>query len=233
MLWLRRSWWNVESMYPEDRVLVGVVNRKRDLKTIRAEHWYRIPQKRMSRGIHAEYLAFFLSGRVFKEQSGGIHYYARVKGVELRYRRDLLPREADHPRADEVYYRVALGDLQEKSPPVLNPSRRPIAFVHTTWDRFVKATTIKNLYSEADYYVDRIYHALRSNGIRSERFWEDEKLDYAPGVRVLCESGAFTASFQSGDYQLNTESDGDEIVKQIMAEIKKRGGPATINIPYD
>ena len=28
-----------------------------------------------------------------------VHYYARRKGLELHYRRDLLPNEPNHPRA--------------------------------------------------------------------------------------------------------------------------------------
>src|SRR4051812_24780388 len=100
-------------MYPEDRVLIGVINRKRDLNTARDEHWYRIPRERMPRGVHVEYIAFFLSG-AFGERSGSICYYAERKGLELLYRRDLLPNEPNHKRADSVYYKVGLGDLMDK-----------------------------------------------------------------------------------------------------------------------
>ena len=82
-------------MYPEDRVLVAVINRARDLDCARHEHWYRVPYLQAPTGIYAEYVAFFLS-RAFKEQNGGIHYYARRTGVELVRRRDLLP--ADRSR---------------------------------------------------------------------------------------------------------------------------------------
>ena len=68
-------------MFPEDRVLVGVINRKRDLAIAQAEGWYRIPQRRMPRGVNAEYVAFFLS-RAFKEQNGGVYYYAEFKGLD-------------------------------------------------------------------------------------------------------------------------------------------------------
>jgi hypothetical protein len=139
-------------------VLVGVINRKRDFACARDAHWYRIPQARMPRGVDADYIAFFLS-RAFKERSGGIHYYAEVRGLELVYRRDLLPAEAAHPRAGEVYYKVQLGALLEKVPPVLNPTGRTISFIFTTWDRFASARQISDLYSTADYYVSRAYYA--------------------------------------------------------------------------
>jgi hypothetical protein len=146
-------------MFPEDRVLVGVINRVRDLRYARDEHWYRIPIEQMPNGVNAEYLAFYLS-RAFRDRNGGVYYFARNRGIELVRRADLLPNEPAHKHADRLYYRVALGDLQPKDPPVLNPSRRPIAFIYTTWDRFVLANQIRDLYSDADYYVDRVYYAL-------------------------------------------------------------------------
>lgn len=149
-------------MYPDDRVLVGVIRRKRDLQIVQQQRWYRIPQAQMRHGVYAEYIAFFLSGGVAgKGQPGGIYYYAARTGLELAYRRDLLPDEADHRRSDEVYYKVQLGELQAKDPPVLNPTGRTITFIHTTWDRFSSATTISDLYSRADEYVDRARHVLR------------------------------------------------------------------------
>ncbi len=134
--------------FPEDRVLVGVIQTKRDLAFARVDHWYRIPQAQMPRGITTEYLAFFLSGKVFGENSKRFSITRRcARGWNWCYRKDLLPNEAEHPRANEVYYRVALGDLEAKTPPITNPTRRPISFIYTTWDRFVHAQTIADLYS--------------------------------------------------------------------------------------
>ncbi len=224
-------------MYPDDRVLVGVINRKRDLINLRTEHWYRIPQSRMKRGVHAEYLAFFLSGAVFKEQSGTIQYYARQTGLELAYRRDLLPKEAEHPRADEVYYKVQLGELKEKLPPINNPTRRPVSFVYTTWDRFIHAQQIRDLYSDADYFVDRIYYALRQTGLQPERFWEAERKETGTGaeLRILCDSGTVIASGEplAGRLYLDNTHETDQILNAIYAEIARQGGPVTMDIPLD
>lgn len=170
-------------MYPEDRVLVAVINRKRDLVYARDEHWYRIPQARMPRGVNVEYLAFFLSG-AFGARNGGICYYAERRGLELVYRRDVLPREAAHPRAGEVYYRVGLGALVEKQPPVLNPTRRPISFIDTTWDRFAAAQTVSDLYSEDDAFVERADLMPRSRSAGGRE---------SAGLRVYCLDGTLTA----------------------------------------
>ena len=221
-------------MYPEDRVLVGVVNRKRDLGYARDDHWYRIPQVRMPRGVHTEYVALFTS-RAFGDQNGGVYYFASVKGVELRYRKELLPKEKQ--RADEKYYRLALGELQEKNPPVLNTTKRRFAFIFTTWDRFSGAKTLRDLYSTADYYVDRIFHALKEDGLRPDRIWEAERraTGLSPQVRILCEKGAVVASTEAAENTifLDQKQKDDVILRAIRTEIAKQGGPVTVNIPME
>ena len=223
-------------MLPEDSVLVGVINRKRDLVYARDQHWYRIPQGRMPRGVTADYLAFFLSGKTFGERSGSIHYYAERKGLELSYRRDLLPNEPDHPRADDVYYRVALSDLQVKTPPIANDSKRTITFIYTTWDRFVHARTIADLYSQDDFFVDRIFYALHEYGVSAARSWDAEKRtdEFAPELRILCDNGStLTASTRQGKgaYYLDQSQGEDTILQSILAQIASNGGPATVSVP--
>jgi len=224
-------------MHPEDRVLVGVINRKRDLKHLLEDHWYRIPQDRMHLGIHTEYVSFFLSGGPFKEMSGGIHYYGRLQGVELRTRRDLLPNEANHPRADQTYYRLSISPVKQKKPPVLNPTKRSIAFVYTTWDRFVSAQTIGDLYSKADHFVDRIHAVLRQRGVKSQQLWEAEQTveTIAPGLRIPCNEGVLNVSSKKdeSDYFLDETLPDDRIFREIMQKIKDLGGPATLSIPGD
>jgi hypothetical protein len=225
-------------MYPEDRVLVGAITRKKDVKLARDHGWYRIPRDRMPRGIHVEYLAFFTSGKVAGKPEGGIYYYARQAGIELAYRRVLLPDEAAHPRAEEVYYQVQLDNWCEKSPPILNPTNRPISFIYTTWDRFIHAREIKDLYSEADYFVERIYHALRNDGLTAlERSWDAQRKEtgVGAGLRILCERGELIASSDdtTSDIFLERGAAEDAILAKIRAEIAKRGGPVMINIPLD
>lgn len=147
-------------MYPEDRVLVGVVNRKRDLRAALEDHWYRVPVDRFQRPFDFEVMGLFLA-RAFGERNGGVHYYARVLGVELARRRDLLPDESDHPRADRLYLKIALGQLAEKTPPIMNRRGRRLSFILTTWDRFQAADSITDLYRTGPPFVDRIFYALR------------------------------------------------------------------------
>ena len=147
-------------MYADDRVLVGVVRRKKDFQIAHSCNWYRIPQRQLPRGLNAEYIALFLSSKSFCEHGGTIAYFARISGLELARRRDLLPDESR--RADEIYYKVQFRRLVRREPPINNWPARSISFIRTTWDRFICAETVADLYSSADFYVDRVYHALRN-----------------------------------------------------------------------
>ncbi len=132
-------------MYLDDRVLVAVINRRRDLVLLHDELCYRIPIFSAPLCIATEYMAFYLS-RAFAEMNGAIHFYARRTGFELVRRRDLLPGEFDHPRAEALYFKLQFRSLERKLPPIGNPTRRPISFIYTTWERFSRAQTVTDLY---------------------------------------------------------------------------------------
>lgn len=225
-------------MFPDDRVLVGVINRKRDLTYMQNAGWYRIPQPRMQHGVYTEYLAFFLSGVAAKSfDAPGIHFYARKAGLELAYRRDLIPHQPNHSRAGDIYYKVQLADIIPKIPAITNPTRRSISFIFTTWDRFVSARVIADLYSQSDYYVDRIYHALRDHNIRAERYWDAQKKQTGQGahLRILCAKGLLIASPTPDDDEdslyIDTSRPQDEILAEIQTRIRSQGGPVLLPIP--
>lgn len=228
-------------MYPEDRVLVGVINRKRDLDYARFDHWYRIPQVRFPKGIHTEYLAFYLS-RSFAEQNGSIAYYARRTGHELVRRRDLIPEQVNHRRANNLYYKVQLGELREKLPPVLNPTRRPVVFILTTWDRFVVAEAVKDLYSLADHFVDRVQFALQQGGLRPDRIWEAEQIsdDGGAQLHIVCQEGEVIATTAAkppeGRLHLPVEVEAQsipELIAQIRVRVAALGGPLIASTPLE
>lgn len=226
-------------MYPEDRVMVAVLNRQRDFRAARDEHWYRIPQARAPRNVEVEYLAFYLS-HTFKELNGSIAYFARRTGHELVRRRDLLPDEANHERAYELYYKMQLGELQPKQPPILNPTRRPIAFLFTTWDRFVAARSIADLYSTADWFVERVAQALRRSGIQAERRWEaEDPAQRIAELRIRCDQGvaiASTGEARTGALNLTPGDDENAVnaaARAIQAAVQALGGPTFVDIPLE
>lgn len=177
-------------MYPEDRVLVAVMTRTQDFEVARDQGWYRVPEKKATRGVFFEYVAFYFTA-AFGEQQWAVHYYARRMGHELVTRRELLPDEPDHPRAGERYYKLQLGSLQKREPPIVSLRWRRISFLHTTWDRFEAAEEINDLFAEGDEFVDRLYHALREADLAPERQYpvREAGVEYVPDLAVPCREG--------------------------------------------
>ncbi|MCO5184076.1 MAG: hypothetical protein M9918_22205 [Anaerolineae bacterium] len=152
----------IDSMYPEDRVLVAYVPQPADFARIQRDGWYRIPARHMPKGLYAEYVAFYF-GRKFDDDKWAIHFYARNLGHELTTRRDLLPDQPHHPRAADPYFKVQLGPLIELERPIISLRWRRILFLHTTWDRFQDAVEIGDLTLDGGDYVDRLYATLRED----------------------------------------------------------------------
>lgn len=130
-----------------ERVLVAVVTHPRDWALIQREHWYRIPLAHAPQRLGAEYLAFYHT-KAFEDLRWSIAYYAPVEGYRLATRRELLPAELTHPRAEALYYRIELGPLLALPRPILSPRLRRITFFYTTLDRLLAAREIRDLCPE-------------------------------------------------------------------------------------
>jgi hypothetical protein len=196
--------------------------------------WYRVPEKKAPRGAFLEYIAFYFTA-AFGEEAYTVHYYARRLGHELVTRRELLPDEADHPRADERYYKLQLGHLQRREPPIISQRWRRITFIHTTWDRFLVAEEINDLFVEGGEFVDRLYHALRDAGLSPERAYpvREANVEYVASLAVPCCEGVL--SIEIGNAQPHrTESllfmpdavlvDLAACVQIVDIEVDRRGG---------
>ncbi len=147
-------------------VLVAVVNRPEDLRRAASDGWYRIPQRRAPRRIGADYLAFYQTGAFQpKEESHTITWFAPVQRYHLLTRAELLPDEAEHPRASDYYFRIAIGPLVRLDQPVPAAKFRRVTFIHTTLDRLLHAKDITDLKRSADPF-DALWQALRDNRLR-------------------------------------------------------------------
>ena len=208
-------------MYPEDRVLVAYMPKPSDFAIVQQEGWYRIPEKHVPKGIYAEYIAFYF-GRSFGPDKWIIHYYAPRLGHELLTRKALLAEEPDHPRANDLYYKVQLGPLQQLARPIISLRWRRITFIHTTWDRFMDATEINDLFVEGGEYVDRLYAALKERGIRAERQYQVEEpgVYYEVPLTVLCKDGRIDINPMQFTHLSPQQLAGD-----IVRQVKTKGGP--------
>ncbi|MBN1992061.1 MAG: hypothetical protein JW953_05110 [Anaerolineae bacterium] len=155
-------------IYPTDRILVAIMNNKTDWQQVLDEGWYRIPVKNAPEGTpRFDWLAFYFT-KTFAADKWAIHYYARIEGHELMTRQDLIPAQPNHKRANNWYYKLQLGPLQHKIPPIVSSNWRRITFIATTGDRFEAAEEINDLF-ENESPAGWLYVTLKEMGIHAER----------------------------------------------------------------
>ena len=168
-----------------ERVLVAVVPRLRDWELIRSEHWYRIPVSKAPKRIGAQYLAFY-HPKVFAATRWTISYYAPIRRYRLLRRRDLLPDEPSHQRADHLYYKIEIGPLERLPRPIPSRKLRRVTFIMTSMSRLLGARDIVDLW-EHQGARDRLWRALRARDIQAHRDYiiKDGGLFYKTDLAVL------------------------------------------------
>jgi hypothetical protein len=149
-----------------DRVLVVVMKDPRDLEIARAQGWYRIPVKRAPRRVGADYLAFYMTGAFPAEDRHQVIFYAPIRAYRLATRAQLLPTEADHPRAQDLYFRVEIGPLQRLEPPIVSRKLRRVTFIPTRLDRLLSAREIVDLWDKGRH-LDELQAAIQAEETES------------------------------------------------------------------
>lgn len=188
-------------------VLVAVVNNIDDLRRAASEGWYRIPQRRAPRRVAADFLAFYQTGAFRnQEEAQTVTYYAATRRYRLVTRRELLPAEADHPRAEDFYFRIELGPLLRLEKPLPSASLRRITFIHTTLDRLFHSSDVKELFVKEDPF-DAFWQTLRANRLRPlpNRIFEQQPVDITLRARsgyvgIRWHTDAENASIQEPAY---------------------------------
>ncbi len=160
----------------EPRVLVAVMNNRRDFLIARDEGWYRIPYERGPSQVGADFLAFYQT-KAFDEEHWMIKYFAPIRRYRIVSRKSLLPDEADHPRAGHLYYKLEIGSLRTLPRPIPSHRLRRITFIPTTLGRLLQAQEINDLWL-GSAVEERLWQAFKENGINGERYYalkeEDE-----------------------------------------------------------
>ncbi len=207
--------------YPSDRVLVGIINSQHDFDIVQEQGWYRIPERHAPESTtEAVVLAFYFT-RAFKEKKWAIHYYAPVEGHELVRRRDLLPDQPDHPRASDPYYKLQLGELLEREEPIPSLRWRRITFIESTWDRFVAAEEINDLYATG---ADGLYVTLKEDALHPERefLFREGETEYVVDVAIPCQHG--TVCIALGDRPAPNGSLIDPDLDTVRRAVRALGG---------
>ncbi|TET51378.1 MAG: hypothetical protein E3J64_07000 [Anaerolineales bacterium] len=205
-----------------DRVLVAIMSRRRDFRIAQDEGWYRIPVRHAPASTtEAAVLAFYFT-RPFGDEKWSIGWYAPVRGYELVSRRTLLPREPNHKRADERYYKMQLGPLVQLERPIPSLRWRRVTFIETSWDRFNAAEEINDLYASG---ADGLYVTLKDAGLNPERDFrvrERGKI-YQVDLAVPCHKG--TVTIVVGDRPGPASALHDPDTDSVLRAADELGGP--------
>lgn len=224
-------------------VLVAVVASAEDWQRVAAEGWYRIPQRRAPRRIGADYLAFYQTG-AFKAQgeAQAVNYFAPTRRYRLLTRRDLLPAEADHPRAGDYYYCIDIGPLQRLPQPVPATTYHRLTFIHTTLDCLLTAADVRDLYRHTDPF-EQLWQALREHNLRplKNRLVDGRPVDIALRARggylgIQCVERSTTQERSQGQLPerwmflhlpgTQIEQDLEGCLRQVGAALISLGGSA-------
>jgi len=183
-------------------VLVAPVNNLLDFNVAQEQYWYRIPvssvKKRLKERWPPQWLALYQT-KVFGPEAWAINYYAPVRRIRVVPRRELLPEDSGHPRADDPYYKIETGPWERLPQPILSARWRRIVFIPTTWDKFIGAVEINDLYDESPL-EDRLWAEFKRYEISAERqfFVQVRASLYSLDFAIFCDGG-----------KLNVETDGD------------------------
>lgn len=180
---------SIEYAESDPAALVVIVPTVTDWGHITTEHWYRIPVKRAPTRIHVAYLAFY-HPRAFENWQYSVRYMAPVQQVHVMSRRELLPEEAAHPRANELYYRFDLAELEELPHPIISENLRRITFIPTRLSLLYSSTEIGQLW-DRETAVDRLKKALEIREVPCASPYTISMEDHAIQVdlAIPCTSG--------------------------------------------
>ncbi len=214
--------------YPSDRVLVAIMNSPRDLTIAQDEGWYRIPERHApDSATEAVVLAFYFT-RAFGDEKWAIHYYAPVEGHELVRRHDLFPNQPHHPRARDPYYKLQLGPLLKLDDPIPSLRWRRITFIESTWDRFIAAEEINDLYATG---ADGLYVTLKEDRLHPEREFlvREGDAEYVVDLAIPCREGTLVIAL--GERAAPAGALRDPDLDAVRRAVAARGGAQPAHPP--
>jgi hypothetical protein len=214
--------------HSSDRVLVAIMNSRRDFEIVRDEGWYRIPAKHAPQSTtEAAALAFYFT-KAFGDEKWSIRWYGPVRGHELVRRRDLFPDEPYHPRADEAYYKLQLGPLMQLELPIHSLRWRRVTFIETSWDRFTAAEEINDLYASG---ADGLYVTLKDEGFWPEREFEirESGAAYTVDLAIPCQEGTVTIAVTDRPAPPSALHNPD--MDTVCRAVERMGGKQPVHLP--
>ena len=172
-------------------LLVALLPKKTALDILKNEGWYHIPLATAPKRWPPKVMAFY-QGKVFGKKEGyQIRHFGEVDKIDIVPRRELFPTDKKNAhKAENLYYRVQLKELQTRYNPIVSYRPRRLVFVPSTMEKFEKAEQINDLFDESPL-EDRLWTALKYIGVLAERQWKVsiQENNYYLDFAVFCNNG--------------------------------------------
>ena len=183
-------------------LLVAIMNDRRDMAIAREKGWYRIPVRSAQKWLRdrwpPQWLAFYQT-KEFASERYTVRYYARVLAIQKQYRWQLFPNEPQGKKTNRLYYKISLDALQKRPEPIVSLRWRRIVFIPTTWEKFMTAVEINDLY-DGSPLEDRLWVEFKRHRITADRQW---------WVAVKAQNYFLDFAIKCAEGQIDIETDGD------------------------
>ncbi len=187
-------------------VLVALLRDKKDFAILQTEGWYRIPVETAPKHWPPKVLAFY-QGKVFgAEEAYKIRYFGEIAQIDIVPRKELLPDdEKNLHKAENLYYRMQVSKLKEREIPIVSYRPRRLVFIPTTWEKFLLAEQINDLF-DGSKLEDRLWTKLKYINILAERQWKLKIQEHAYYLdfAVFCKNGKL--AIETDGYTTHHES---------------------------
>ena len=152
-------------------VLVAILNNQLDFAILREQGWYRIPVSSVEKWLKERWpprwLAFYQT-KAFGEEAHAVHYYGEVLQIRKIPRGQLFPDDPQNPRNDQLYYQLFVEPLKKLPKPIYSHRLRRIVFIPTTWEKFVAAKEVNDLY-QVSSLEEQMWAELKRLQVWAER----------------------------------------------------------------
>lgn len=183
-------------------VLVAIMNNREDFAIAERQHWYRIPvssvNKWLAKRWPPKWLAFYQT-KIFAQEAYMIRYFAQVVDIRKVYRWQLFPNEPKGKKTKRKYYQLWLKPLAKLPEPILSRRFRRVLFIPTTWEKFINAIEINDLY-DGSPLENILWAQLKRLNIAAEReeLVSVKRKNYFLDFAIYCAKG-----------KIDIETDGD------------------------
>ena len=195
-------------------VLVAIMNKPLDFAILREKLWYRIPVRSVEKWLEdkwpPQWIAFYQT-KGFKQDAYAINYFGKILEIRKVFRWQLFPDEPHDAKSQSQYYQIYLSSLERLPKPIISQRRRRIIFIPTTWQKFVTATQINDLYDESRL-EDRLWEEFKRWRIMAERqeYISVNKRNYFLDFAMYCAMGKVDVETDGDFWHANPEKAADD-----------------------